>query len=558
VASGLLVGLLVLVVAGLWVRWSARRRMLSSYVASRTVRRRREGTMVILPVTAALTVAVFAVGVSLAASTRRSSAAATQVGAPLSYSTNLSLTRAVGLTHELDPQGRWLMAAGQDFPNADEVASLPMPRVVVDATRLARVASWPAQWTPGRSVADVAQEIGPQRAPVVFHGSRLTMSVDNDVDGDYATLGASVTVLDDNGDLRNINVPPFPQGRSTKTAKLHACETRCQIEKISFGGPSALVERMHGTATIEAFSVDGREVPGTLDSDWRPQASLINTATAVKDVERSQGKLTITFRAGGPESYAGISPTDVPAAVPVLWGRLATQQPELPTAASGTFQVTPAGAAAESTPFRGPSGVLMDFTAFIRNASQNNTTTLVYIWARADTPQRVVDALAAHGLSNPTSEAETKHVLDQDAFALALRLYVVVTALVILLALAGLAANLAVQLPSRRRDAASLRVVGVKRRSVMVGVVAEFVVVLGAAAVAGVAAGGVAQYVVVRTVTLGFVDSSLVPRVIPSFDVGSAVSLSVVVLVGLVVAASCFAFLTVRGARTSSLRENAR
>ncbi len=36
---------------------------LSSYVASRTVRRRREGTLVILPVTAALTVAVFTVGV---------------------------------------------------------------------------------------------------------------------------------------------------------------------------------------------------------------------------------------------------------------------------------------------------------------------------------------------------------------------------------------------------------------------------------------------------------------------------------------------------------------
>src|SRR4029079_7827141 len=168
----------------------------------------------------------------------------------------------------------------------------------------------------------------------------------------------------------------------------------------------------------------------------------------------------------------------------------------------------PAGAPAESLPFRGPSGTLIDYTAFIRNASQSNSDTLVYIWARADTPQRILGALTDHGLSNPTSEVDTKHVLDQDAFALALRLYVVVTALVILLALAGLAATLAVQLPARRRDAASLRVVGVKRRSVMIGVVAEFVVVLGAAVIAGVAAGGVAQYVVVRTVTLGFVDTA--------------------------------------------------
>jgi predicted lysophospholipase L1 biosynthesis ABC-type transport system permease subunit len=178
--------------------------------------------------------------------------------------------------------------------------------------------------------------------------------------------------------------------------------------------------------------------------------------------------------------------------------------------------------------------------------------------ARSDTPASVGYALASHGISQARTLAATRAVLDQDAFALALRLYVVVTVLVFLLALAGLAANLAVQLPARRRDAASLRVVGVKRRSVMVGVVAEFVVVLGAAALAGVAAGGVAQYVVVRSVTLGFVDSSFVPRVVPSFDVGSAVALSAVVLLVLLVASSAFAFLTVRGARTSSLRENAR
>ncbi len=559
VASGLLVGLVVLVVAGAWVRWSARRRALSSYVAARTVRRRREGTMVILPVTAALTVAVFAIGVSLAASTWRASAAATQVGAPLSYSTHLPLTRAVGLTHQLDPDGRWLMAAGQDLPNADEVTSTVMPRVVVDTPRLARVASWPSQWTPGRSAADVARELGPSGPPIVFHGSKLTMTVDNRVDGEYDQLGVTVTVLDDNGELKNINAGPFDQGRSTDTTRLRTCATRCEVEKISFGGPSSLVERMRGTATIESFVVDGKPARGVLNGGWRPQAPLIvNTTTAVKKVEQSQGRLTMTFRAGGPDSYAGISPDDLPARVPVLFGRQADETPQLPTGASGLFDVTPAGAPAESVPFRGPSGVMIDFTAFVRNASQANSDTLVYIWARADTPKRILGQLAARGLANPTTEAQTRRVLDQDAFALALRLYVVVTVLVILLALAGLAANLAVQLPARRRDAASLRVVGVKRRSVMIGVVAEFVVVLGAAALAGVAAGGVAQYVVVRTVTLGFVDSSLVPRVVPSFDVGSAVALSALVLVVLVVSASCFAFLTVRGARTSSLRENAR
>jgi len=558
VAAGLLVGLLVLAVSGSWVRWSGRRRALSSYVASRTVRRRREGTMVILPVTAALTVAVFAAGVSLAASTWRASAAATEVGAPLSYSTKLSLPRAVGLTHQLDPQGRWLMAAGQDFPNADEVTSNPMPRVIVDAPRLARVASWPSQWTPGRSPARIARELGPRRPAIMIRGSVLSLTVDNQVEGDYHRLGIDVTVLDDHGDLRDLSVGPFRHGRSTRTITLRDCRVGCTVETLSFGGPSALVEAMQGTATIESFQIDGRPVPGALDRPWRPQASMIGTTTAVKKVRLHGGHLVLRFRAATPSSYAGISPTDVPAVVPVLWGRLAQVRSHLPTGVSGLFRVRPVGPPAESLPLRGPSGVLLDFTAFVRNASMTNSDTLVYVWARADTPQRILDGLAARGLTNPTSEARTKHVLDLDAFALALRLYLVVTVLVILLALAGLAANLAVQLPARRRDAASLRVVGVKRRSVMVGVVAEFVVVLGAAALAGVAAGAIAQYVVVRTVTLGFVDSTLVPRVVPSFDLGSAVTLSLVVLAGLVVGASGFAFLTVRGARTSSLRESAR
>jgi putative ABC transport system permease protein len=302
---------------------------------------------------------------------------------------------------------------------------------------------------------------------------------------------------------------------------------------------------MHGRATIESFAVDGKPVAGTLDRGWRPQASQIGTKQAVEKADLVGGHVVVTFRAASSESYAGISPTDVPAAVPVLWGRQAVQQTRLPTGVSGLFDVHSIGTS-ESIPLRGPSGVLVDFTAFIRSASQENSDTLVYVWARSDTPQGILDQLAARGLANPSTEAAAKHVLDQDAFALALRLYVVVTVLVILLAVAGLAANLAVQLPARRRDAASLRVVGVKRRSVMIGVVAEFVVVLGAAALAGVAAGGVAQYVVVRTVTLGFVDTAFTPRVLPSFDLTSAVTLSLLVLVGL------------RGARTSSLRENAR
>ena len=108
------------------------------------------------------------------------------------------------------------------------------------------------------------------------------MTVDNRVDGEFPQLGVSLRVLDDDGSLRDVSVGSFPRGRSTQTRKINGCATRCQLETISFGGPAALVEAMHGRATIESFTVDGTPVPGVLDTPWRPQVSQINTRTAVQ------------------------------------------------------------------------------------------------------------------------------------------------------------------------------------------------------------------------------------------------------------------------------------
>jgi hypothetical protein len=59
-------------------------------------------------------------------------------------------------------------------------------------------------------------------------------------------------------------------------------------------------------------------------------------------------------------------------------------------------------------------------------------------------------------------------------------------------------------------------------------------------------------------VTLGFADTALTPRAVPSFDLTRAATVSAGVLVVLLVVSVAFAYLTVRGARTASLRENAR
>jgi ABC-type antimicrobial peptide transport system permease subunit len=182
----------------------------------------------------------------------------------------------------------------------------------------------------------------------------------------------------------------------------------------------------------------------------------------------------------------------------------------------------------------------------------------VYVLARTDTPRDVVRGLQDAGVTPTTTLAAEKHTLDQGAYALALRLYAVVAVLVLLMALAGLIVSTAVQLPSRRRDAASLRVVGVPRRSVMSSVVRELVVVLGGTAIAGLAAGTLAQYVVLRTVTLGYVEDIRTPALVAAVDWQRLAVLTLLAAVVFGVVALVSAAMTVRGARGSTLRENAR
>ena len=75
-----------------WTRRS-RGRSLSGFVSSRAISRRQEGTLVILPITAAIAVAVFGAGVYDSAATWRTSVAATVSPAETTWSTTLSISR---------------------------------------------------------------------------------------------------------------------------------------------------------------------------------------------------------------------------------------------------------------------------------------------------------------------------------------------------------------------------------------------------------------------------------------------------------------------------------
>lgn len=556
VACGLVTSVAAALVARWWSRRSSRRRGVSGYVASRTISRRREGTLVILPLTAALAIAVFAAGVFTAAAAWRGSAAATMVGSGSAYQVDLPLAQAVGITHQVDPKGRWLMAVGAD----DDATN--GQKLVVDAPRLARVADWQDNWTPGLSASDISQLLSPSKPPIVFTGHRLQLTVDNRVQGTRQLL-LSFTVAKENGLPGTVLVGPFGPGRSTRTATLPDCSHGCPVSQLIVSGAATAPAVLRGHFTVSGAKVDGSPLPRFFSTGWRAaDPSTYGVSRSVTSASTIGERLDVGLDSHGQETVALLTPADVPNVIPALMGRTTHQTLTgrhgdvllARTYLSTSVPVRSVGTT-ESMPFYGPAGMLVDYTMFTRLGSVDDGDTTVYILARSDTPASVLAKLADHGITQHQTLGAVRRVLDQDAYALALNLYVVVTVLVILLALAGLAANLAVQLPDRRRDAASLRVVGIRRLAILRAAILEFVVVLGAAAVAGIAAGAVSQLVVVRTVTLGYADSATVPRVLPTLGLTRLVVLLAVVAAVLLVFAVVVGTMTVRGARTATLRE---
>ena len=211
--------------------------------------------------------------------------------------------------------------------------------------------------------------------------------------------------------------------------------------------------------------MDGSPVAGAIEgAGWTPTPDPA-VRTSIVEMEESGGELDMTVDTGDSVGMARITAGGITRARPALAGpkvqdRAITKLDE----GYGLIPVDRVGEI-EGMPFTGPSGLLVDYSSFITDRPVYDNLVTVHVLAREGTPASITEALSEAGLSVGTTLAQERHVLDQSAYALALRLYGVVAALVLLMALAGLFVSAAVQLPARRRDAAALRVVGVPKSS---------------------------------------------------------------------------------------------
>ncbi|RYB93944.1 FtsX-like permease family protein [Nocardioides oleivorans] len=560
--TDLLLPVLLAVVAGLgatrltaalatwWTRRS-RGRSLSGFVSSRAISRRQEGTLVILPITAAIAVAVFGAGVYSSAADWRTSVAATISPADTTWHSPVSFAETLELTRRIDPEGQWVMAAGSVLNPGAHFS-------VVDSSRLATVATWPPTWSPGLDVEEVVDEIRPPGTVPTFDGRRISVTVDNQVESDRP-LALEVRFGRRDGIPLKVYLGPYARGESTSSAKVPWCgEVPCPIEGMTLGGGAGTNTAMSGTATITAIDADGEPVDGALaGADWVPTPDPA-VRSAITGLDVTDAGIDLDLDTGDSVGMARLTAGGIVERRPALEGPK-VQQTALAKLDEGfgLIRVDPVGEI-EGMPFVGPSGLLVDYSSFITDRPVYNSNLDTRVLQRAGAPADVTEALSAAGLSVESTLAGERHVLDQTAYALALRLYGVVAALVLVMALAGLFVSAAVQLPARRRDAAALRVVGVPRSSVMVAVVRELAVVLGSAAIAGILAGSLAQYVVLRTITLGYAEGLATPALVATISPVRLVVLALLAAAVFGAVALVSASMTVRGARGSTLRESAR
>ena len=384
-ATDLVLPVLLAVVAGLaatrltavlatWWTGRSRGRSLSGFVSSRAISRRQEGTLVILPITAAIAVAVFGAGVYDSAATWRTSVAATVSPADTTWSTTLTLSEAVDLTRRIDPDGEWIMAA----------ASATNPGAnfsIVDSSRLARVADLALDLEPGPRRRpgrrrDHARRRGADRA------GQAALDHDRQPGRHGPRPRGRGPVRQPRRAPLKAYVGPFPEGEHTRSTKVPFCRDGCPLEGMTLGGGAGTNTRMSGTLRLVGIEVDGAPVEGGIEgAGWTPTPDPA-VRSSITEMEESGGAARPTVDTGDSVGMARLTAGGITRDRPALSGpgvqdRAIAKLDE----GYGLIPVDRVGEI-EGMPFTGPSGLLVDYSSFITDRPVYDNLMTVRVLAR--------------------------------------------------------------------------------------------------------------------------------------------------------------------------------
>ncbi|HEX2901850.1 MAG TPA: FtsX-like permease family protein [Jatrophihabitans sp.] len=466
------------------------------FLAVRQVVRRPAGLRLAALLTVAVGLATFAIAGEGVATANRQARARLEVGAPRTAPVQFEPAHdPIAATQAVDPDGRWAMATASFLPAGG--GSVTGTVLGVDTRRLAAVAY------DGRlqlSAAQLAGHLLPPRVPqpLLIKASQVRVTVA----ASQLTPGVTPTVL---FNLRKpgqrfleVRAGSLRAGTHSYTATV-PCADGCTLAGITWDRPidtfsvlsgTVLVSRLERFADGQWQSIDA----GLTSADaWRAGSLAGNTsdrlsitAAGLQDVFSSES--------GG---SAGIAHGDSPSPLPVVLSRNgaatgpdAVRPLNMTDEAGGKadYQVQ---ATVDVLPSVLDQGVLVDLAAIRAQLPAFDTTAKWSIWLGPKAPPDAIQRLTKAGLTiQPGPSAHQRAAeLSRQGPALALRLLVVCAIAGSVLAVGGTAIAIAATGRRRSFELASLRALGIRRRTLLSGSITEQLLLLGAALVLGVPSG---------------------------------------------------------------------
>ena len=474
------------------------------FLAVRRIGRRptalREGRTLVI----AVALACFAVSAWWVALGNRLTAATFSIGARTVVTVTADDRRLEQAVDEVDPRGRFAMAAIQVFGPGT-------PLIGVDAKRLAAAAEWPGGTT-DESVAAVIRALTPSTVSEVnLLSGTLAVSTNVSASGaasqDLAHLALTAWLFDPQDGTFTVSLGRLRVGRSTYQS---VAQTNCPCRLVGIGVlPSATHVPSSGQIHLAVNALtyrSGMGVPHSARAELTP-ADWRSSMTGIRVIATgSRVGIDIPMTAvSGDIGYGGVSSVMAsiafaPSVLPAVAGRSAEslavgggQDGALPVQGldGDNITVRPAVVAAGSLPRIGPGGVIVDLAALERAQTRpTGPEASEEVWLGPQAPANAVSRLRVAGLR--IDEVQRSSTLisqaDHSGPALAYDFMLLATLVALLVAAVGTFSVLAAGSRQRATEMVALEVTGVPRTTLARSLAIE-AGILALTALFGVAAG---------------------------------------------------------------------
>ncbi|MDP1879221.1 MAG: hypothetical protein Q8M17_16865 [Actinomycetota bacterium] len=442
----------------------------ASFIAVRNIARRPSGLRIVVLLTLAIGIAVFAIDGWFVASANRGQLARAQVGSAtvLTVATD-SPGALLAAVDEVDPDGNAALAA-VTVSNGDG------GMIAVDASRLAAVSSWDPAWA-GSTAADIGSTLHPPSpSPSIAVQGRLTADVTLERRSGDARVLFAVAVRDARGVPHEIEAGELSEGSQRVTADLPMCADQpCTLTALTFrqpiGIPSTTVEAEVGISAASDSLGPVDLAPAGTDG-WRPGASSIQVPVdaGAAVASATAGTLDLQVSLDGPAD-AAVQVADHPDRLPVVQGSELAARPDTSTVVSGLDgRFIGIDARGEGVlPRLLSQGTLTDLPYALAAMESAPGPFTAMVWLGASAPPDTVGDLERAGLVVLGQEtiASRSAELDRSSEALSLRLFVLAALLALALAAGTLLASAYVVTRRRGYELAALRALGASMRTLV-------------------------------------------------------------------------------------------